>query len=268
MKKDHYKNVAEAFGRQSFQYDEDERDNNILLKMRAQVREEVLSFSKKGDHILEINAGTGMDAVYFAQKGYRVTATDLSEGMIARINAKVESYDLSSQINVLRSAFHELSDKVTGPFDLIFSNMGGLNCEQDLESVLNEFTVLLKPGGKALLVIMPKACPWEWLNILKGDFNRATRRFQRHGTKANVENIDFLTFYYGVRDIKKILPENFKMVKHIGLASTLPQPHAKDFPEKHPTLFKILASMDDRLRHHFPFNQWADHIIFKLKKTN
>ena len=31
--------------------------------------------------ILELNAGTGTDAVWFAERGYRVHATDIAEGM-------------------------------------------------------------------------------------------------------------------------------------------------------------------------------------------
>ncbi len=75
-----------AFSKQSNIYEEYEKSNPILLWMRQQVYDVVLSHLKKGDKILELNSGTGTDAIFFAKQGYDVTCTDLSDGMIEKIS--------------------------------------------------------------------------------------------------------------------------------------------------------------------------------------
>jgi len=49
-----------------------------------------LKYIPKGGNILELNAGTGVDAVFLAEQGYKVYATDISDVMINEIQAKVK----------------------------------------------------------------------------------------------------------------------------------------------------------------------------------
>ena len=62
------KNVSEAFSRQSFLFDEIYEHNPITLLMREKVRNEVLTYISKGDKILELICGTGIDTVFFCEK--------------------------------------------------------------------------------------------------------------------------------------------------------------------------------------------------------
>jgi ubiquinone/menaquinone biosynthesis C-methylase UbiE len=61
---EHWINIAEAFSRKSFQYDDFGNDHQNLEYMRHTVRTHVLKYLKPGDRILEINAGTGDDALF------------------------------------------------------------------------------------------------------------------------------------------------------------------------------------------------------------
>ncbi len=70
MSENYFKNVEEAFSRQSSGYDDYELLHLTLRFMREEVRNHVLNFLREGDKILEINAGTGTDAVFFAQHGF------------------------------------------------------------------------------------------------------------------------------------------------------------------------------------------------------
>jgi ubiquinone/menaquinone biosynthesis C-methylase UbiE len=51
--------VREAFSRQAILYDRFEEENEVLKWMRSQVHRHTMSYLNPGDHILEINAGTG-----------------------------------------------------------------------------------------------------------------------------------------------------------------------------------------------------------------
>ena len=129
--------------------------------MREQVRNHALSYVQTGQRILELNAGTGIDAVFFANNGCRVHAIDISEGMLTRLRKKVDLLNLHDRITVQKCSLTELENINQSPFDFIFSNFGGLNCVPDLTLVTNSISRLLKPGGFVTIVIMPKICPWE-----------------------------------------------------------------------------------------------------------
>src|SRR5689334_8189888 len=127
--------VAFAFSKQSAIFDQLEEDNAILQWMRNQVHTHCLQFFKTGDHMLELNCGTGIDAVFFAERGMKVHATDISEGMLNELKKKIEEKKLSDMIAVQQCSFTELNNtlpvtsglRVTGEkkFDHIFSDFGG-----------------------------------------------------------------------------------------------------------------------------------------------
>lgn len=159
MSENYLENVKEVFSRQSLGYDDYESLHSILKFMRIEVRNHVMNFLRKGDRILEINAGTGTDAVFFAQNGFNVHATDISGGMISLLKYKVNRYGLNNLISLQQCSFTEL-DKISGrPFDYIFSNFGGLNCLPDLLKATKFFPNLLNKKGRVTLVLMPPVCP-------------------------------------------------------------------------------------------------------------
>jgi ubiquinone/menaquinone biosynthesis C-methylase UbiE len=267
-----FESVIEAFSRQSIHYDLYEEDHLTLRWMRKQVREHLLSFLNPNDMILEINAGTGLDAVFFAKKGWRIHATDISEGMIEQMKLKVSSLSLMDKVTIQQCSFTELSEIKAGPFDHIFSNFGGLNCLQDLNEAIIFFPSLLKEGGKVTIVIMPPVCPWEISLALKGKFNAAFRRLSRKGTSAHIEGIYFICYYHSVSSALKALGKNFKKRSLRGLCSFTPPPYMKSFPVKFPQTFRFLNKLDEKLSKFYPWNSFADHYIltveFKPNKKN
>ena len=64
--------VAAAFSQQAAVFDAIEAPNAILHWMRGRVRRHVLDLLPPGSHLLELNAGTGLDAAFFAGQGHRV----------------------------------------------------------------------------------------------------------------------------------------------------------------------------------------------------
>ena len=253
--------VSEAFSRQSEIFDKYEEQNEILKWMRYVTRTHVLRHLKNGDEILEINSGTGLDAVFFAGKGFKVHCTDISEGMLKKLRSKINNYNFSRLITWQQLSFTEL-DKLSGRvFDYLFSNFGGLNCSSDLKSVFIHFKKILKPQSKVTLVIIPPFCPWELALLLKGNFKTAFRRLRKNGVAANIEGVNFQTYYYSVSDVIKALGPDFRIVEVQGLASVSPPPYMINFPRKYPHLYKFLTKLDEKISGSFPFNRFADHFI-------
>ena len=90
---------------------------------------------RRGQRILELNCGTGIDAIHLARQGVRLTACDLSPRMIeiARESAVKAGVDTSIDFRVL--ANEEMSKLEGERFDGAFSNFAGLNCVEDLGAV-------------------------------------------------------------------------------------------------------------------------------------
>jgi ubiquinone/menaquinone biosynthesis C-methylase UbiE len=257
-------NISRAFSKQAPKFDEEDFSNPILQWMRARVRKHVHKYLEPADRILELNAGTGLDSVYFAQKGYPVHATDLSEQMVFNVENKIDRYQLAGNLTCQQLSFTNLQQITNGPFDYIFSNFGGLNCVNDLGKVSEGIKHVLTPGGYVTLVIMPPVCLWELATLLKGNFKQAFRRFRRGGNLAHLEGERFMVHYFTPRDIQNAFGPQFKTVAVEGLGTFCPPPHRKKFALEKPGLLKALTGIDEKLSSFYPFNTWADHFIITL----
>lgn len=242
----HSDSVNRAFSTQSTHYDIDDQSNYVIQDLRKQVYEHVANYMKPASRILELNAGTGIDAKYFASLGHSVLATDLSEGMVGQLRSKnLETLQLSyDRIN-------EIDEK----FDYVFSNFGGLNCIDDLNKVTTHLPGLLRSNGIVTFVVMPKVCPWELASF-------TLRRLKKGGAMAHIDGEYFRTWYFSLSDIRNAFGNRFELIESEGLAALSPPPHKTDLKS-----YKFLRRLDRTFNKLFPFNRWADHIIvtFRLK---
>jgi ubiquinone/menaquinone biosynthesis C-methylase UbiE len=261
-------NTADAFTDQSIIFDDLYSSNTIIQYKRERVRDHVLQYLSPKSHILELNSGTGEDAIFFSGEGHHVHATDISQGMQQRLMLKIEKHQLGGMIsNELCSytALDQLKNK--GPYDLIFSNFAGLNCTNELDKVLNSLSPLLKPNGFVTLVILPKFCLWETLLLFKGKFRTAFRRFfSSKGRTAHVEGNYFKCWYYNPSYITKRLKGQFDVLSIEGLCSIVPPSYIEGLAEKHPTVYSFLKNAEDKLKSRWPWKYIGDYYIISLRK--
>jgi ubiquinone/menaquinone biosynthesis C-methylase UbiE len=258
--------VQRAFSKQADHYDADDFANPILADWRLKVYHHLNYFMKSGSRVLELNAGTGIDAMHLVEAGHTVHATDVSPGMIQKISEKIQQSGRKERFTVQQCSFESLAAIQQEPFDYVFSNFGGLNCCKDLHVVTRQLPGLLKPGGYLTWVIMPPICPWEWLQILKGNGN-AFRRLRKEGVMAHLEGEHFLTYYHSLSDIQKSLGSRYQLMNKEGLGALSPPPSSMRFTLEHPMISGALKKMDRLACKHFPFNRWADHIIITFQFT-
>ncbi len=254
-----------AFSKQSVIFDELEQHNPIVKELRNRIRRHVLSLVRPEETLLELNAGTGLDAVAFAQNGVRVTATDIAEGMVQQMHRKVEKYGLGEYMQIRRCSFTDLDSFGESRFDHIFSNFGGLNCAENLAEVIQSLKPLLKPSGTVTLVIMPPVSIWEIFSLLRGNTN-AFRRLRKGGTMAHVEGEYFRVHYYSARYVVEAFDEGFERIELQGLSAIAPPPHAERFAVRFPRLYSVLARLDVMLAHLPIFRSCADHYCITLRK--
>lgn len=262
--------AQEAFSKQSFVFDEIYAQNQIVAYKRERTRFALTSLLKEGDRILELNAGTGQDALYFASKGFRVHATDISTGMLAQLKEKISASPLASNISTEQISFEALDQLADqGPYDAIFSNFGGLNCSKDLTPILQQMDTLLKPGAVAVLVVMPSFCLWETLLFFRGAFKLAFRRiFAKNGAKAHIEGVHFLCYYHQPKTLIKAAAPHLALLDFEGLCTIVPPSYIENFPQKFPRSFLFLKKLEARWKRLAPFNRIGDYYIIRFQKRN
>jgi SAM-dependent methyltransferase len=261
-KVDRWGAVNAAFSKQSVHFEAGDFSNPVLQEWRKRIYAHVNRFIKPNSRILELNAGTGIDAAYFSSQGHKVHATDLSAGMIAKLKEKEQAF--SKNITVQQVSFDQLN-LVDGKFDFVFSNFGGLNCIEDLQDVTKHLPRRLNEGAFVTCVVMPRISPWEWTWILKGKFGDAFRRLQKGGVVAHLEEEYFYTYYHSVGEVESSFGSLFQLLRSEALGVFSPPPAAQKFARRFPRITNFLSRIDHVLSNSFPFNRWGDHVIVTLK---
>jgi len=255
--------AAEAFSKQANAFDAIDAADTMIGWVRNRVRAQAIRHMRKGDRLLELNAGTGIDSAWFAEQGMLVTATDIAPGMVAQ--QVLKQAKSSSSWRTIQCSYLELDRLGEERFDHVFSNFGGLNCTDRLDLVLNAVARKLLPGGTCTLVIMPRICPWEMAAAFKGNFGLAFRRFERH-TNARIEGVDFPCHYYSSRYVRQQLGAPFEVIDQRGLSIFAPPPQRIRFLQRWPRLSNWLMNLDDRIATYPPFHSWGDHFVITLRK--
>ena len=260
--------AAEAFSSQSKIFDEIYSANKIIEYKRERVRNHLRKYIKPGDFILELNSGTGQDAIWLTQQDCKVHATDIARGMLEVLQQKIIKEGLETSVSSELCSFTQLNNlKLKGPYDMIFSNFAGLNCTGELDKVLASFSSLLKPNGIVTLVLLPKFCLWEFLLLFKGKFKTATRRFfSSKGRKARVEETYFKCWYYHPSFITERLNAEFKLLSIEGLCTIVPPSYIENFGDKYPKAFEFLKNKEDKLKSKWPWKFIGDYYIISMQK--
>ena len=143
-------------------YYENYREEDRITTNNAR-RIEFLTTIKKFDdllkgslNILDCAAGTGAYAFYLADKGHKLTATDITPRHIKIINAQLESKPYSMKTKVLDAT--DMSCFQDEMFDVVL-NMGPfyhLTKEESRKKCLSESLRVLKKGGYLITAYIPR----------------------------------------------------------------------------------------------------------------
>ncbi len=260
-----FSTIAEAFSLTAEKYDAFAVDHPHLDRLRGKVYRHLARFLSPGGRILELNSGTGIDAVHLAQQGYTVHATDIAPGMLQRLRTKVEDLGLDGRITIQECSFTNLDTVWGAPYDAVFSDLGGLNCLADLEPVVSALPAVLRPGGLVTWVLMPQVCLWELGLVFTGQFRLALRRLARGGTRAHLEGRYFPVYYFSPRRARAWFGADFKFLALEGLSVITPTAESKNLARQHPRTYRLLSWLDDRLATRPPWWGWGDFYILSLR---
>ena len=217
-------------------YDRVFSDSAIGRAQRKAVWNEMDRVFQPGQRILEINCGTGVDAVHLALRGIQVDACDSSSEMIAQARRRIEGFPgLPVRFQCLPAEeIDELdSDEL---YDGAFSNFSGLNCVSDLRSLTRSLSSRVRPGGKVIVCIFGKFCLWE-------------------------------VHYWSVRSLKRKLTPWFRLERRRGIGVVSPPTYAASLVARFPQLFRLAAKVDPLLGCCPGIRETADHVVLTFQRS-
>lgn len=257
--------VDAGFSRKAEVYDAYCEAHPVIRWARGLIRAEVLRRIPAGGALLELNAGTGSDAAYFVEHGLRVHATDIAAGMLDAIRAKAARVS-GVGFTVQQVSFTDLPQVTGGPYDLVFSNFGGLNCIPDLRVVTAALAGVLKPGGVVVFVVMPPFCLWELALLVRGHIRVAVRRWHPNGMLANVEGAGVRTWYHTPRTVRAAFGADYRLLHQQAISWFCPPSYMDRFPLRFPRLARGLMRADERLGASVPFRNGGDFILYTFQQ--
>lgn len=224
-----------------------------------------------GLEILELNCGTGEDAMMFGEKGFNIIATDVSEEMLKITQQKIQQYSLQSRITshyLDLDTFDETS--FSKKFNLVFSNFGGLNCidPEAMKKLLRKLPSILAPGGRFVAIIMSRSCLWEMMYfLLKFQFTNIFRRSTRSYVIANLNGANVKTWYYSPAQIKRWSAHTFQYITSRPIGIALPPSYLENFFRRRSRWLNFLNRIETRLSGFSFLAPLADHYIIDLRVT-
>lgn len=105
--------------------------------------------STRGLKVLEIGCGLGTDGAQFARAGADYTGIDLTERSIELGRKRFELSGLKGEFRVADAEKLDFADET---FDVVYSH-GVLHHTPDIEAAVREIRRVLKPGGRAIVML-------------------------------------------------------------------------------------------------------------------
>lgn len=257
-------------------YDQTFTFSRIGRAQREAVIREMDSVFRSGQRVLEINCGTGVDALHLATRGVEVLACDVAPLMIGvarqrankarmegHLRAPIEFRVLSTErIGVLRD------ESFTTQFDGALSNFAGLNCVAELSAAAGDLAMLLKPGARAVLCLFGRLCAWEVLWYLgHGNPAKAFRRFRPGNSRVKLAEAAAVPVrYFSVRELCHRFSPYFRLERWKGVGVAVPPSYMEPWAQRFPKLLNLAAHADLWLGRCPLMRAMADHVLLTFER--
>lgn len=259
-----------AFDEVAETYDASFTNSPIGSAQRKAVWKEIDRTFTAGQQVLEINCGTGVDALHLAARGVHVTACDSAPRMIAVARRRADPGAVSATINFRVLANEQIGIlKCEGPFDGILSNFSGLNCTADLSVLAGDLAQMVKVRSKMVLCLFGRFCAWEvfWY-LSRGNTRKAVRRLMSGRQSAALSaGSEIKVWYHSVRQLKKAFIPHFRLLAWKGVGVTVPPSYLDFLAAGYPRLFRFASEIDPWLGECPGFRAMADHMLLVFERT-
>lgn len=221
-----------------------------------------------GAHILELNCGTGEDALFLARHDISVVACDGSQAMILTARKRMEEEDPDAAIQFELLPTEDLAQLHPGRlFDGVLSNFSGLNCVSSLDPVVWDLASLVKAGASVLICLSTRFCLAETLWFLfHGDFRKA---FRRTGGVAfvRVSGLMVRVHYPTLREVRESFSPWFRLRSCTGIGVAVPPSYLEPAIRKYPRLLGLFRWIDKRISHLPLLRIMGDHMLLHFERV-
>ncbi|HUY12566.1 MAG TPA: class I SAM-dependent methyltransferase [Terriglobia bacterium] len=263
--------ASKAFDEIAEIYDASFTNSATGSAQRKAVWKEIDRTFTAGQRVLEINCGTGVDALHLAARGVHVTACDSAPRMIAVARQRADRAATSATVNFRVLANERIGTlQCEGPFEGVFSNFSGLNCVPDLSLLGDDLAQLLNERGRMVLCLFGRLCVWEvfWY-LSRGNIRKAVRRFMPGGRSAALSAAaETPLWYHSVRKLKKTFASHFRLLGWRGVGVTVPPSYLDFLAASYPHLFRLASEIDPWLGDCPGFRAMADHMLLTFERTS
>jgi SAM-dependent methyltransferase len=240
-----------------------------VAAQRRAVRRALLSVLPPGSHVLELGGGTGNDAAWLAERGFKLLLTDASPKMVDLARTKLQPLGSCAEVAAAEE-FEQFAARHLEAggqlFDGAFSNFAPLNCVEDISPVARGLARLIKPGGSVLLVIFGILGPGDILvEMLRGRPGQMFRRFRRGAIPAQLDGRHFTVTYHRARAMTRAMWPWFRPAKKVGIGIFVPPSAAEPWISRHQRLLALLEVLD-RIAER-PLALFGDHILYQFERT-
>lgn len=257
-----------AFDKAALTYDEEFDRLPATRRLRRTVWEIYHKYFHPGDTLLELNCGTGTDAIELASNGMRILATDASAEMVALTRRKIHGTALHSLITPMQLPFQQLRVLSDRRFDGAYSNFGGLNCTSKLEMVATDLSALVKPGKYVVICLLSHFSLWETASFLiRGKWKKAFRRQEPLGQLADMKGEKVWVRYYSPEQVKRLFSPFFVLVEMRGLNILSPPPSSLLAHRMLGRGVRVLEALDKSIPTNFRIQAWGDHVVYVFRRA-
>ena len=262
-----YRGSRTAFDAAAATYDHEFESLNATKRIRRIIWSIYYRHFRPADSLLELNCGTGTDALELASNGMYVLATDSSVEMIGVLRRKLMGTALNAFVFPMQIPFSRLKVLYGRQFDGIYSNFGGLNCTSQLHQVAYDLAMLVKPGRSIVLCIMSNFSLWETLAFLvRGRWRKAFRRSAHDGVLAKVNGERVWVHYYSPDQVKKMFASHFDFVELHGINIFSPPPTSRTAYRLLGKFNRILEKLDEWIPANSSLHGYGDHFVIVFRR--
>jgi SAM-dependent methyltransferase len=260
--------AALAFDHLATDYDAVFTYSSVGCAQRAAVWECAKNIFTPRSRLLELNCGTGEDAIYFAQQGFNLASCDISPAMISQARQKARQTPAGDRIRFYVHATENIGElPERHPFSGAFSNFSGLNCVKDLDGLAASLAPRLLPGSPLLFCFSTRYCLWEiaW-HLLRGDLTRCKRRWSGYH-ETTLGNTILPIYYPTCKEIGRSFARSFRLIAVYGIGITVPPSYVEPWIAKHPGLLQAFRRIDSAICRLPMINNLGDHMLLHLERV-
>lgn len=193
---------------------------------RAAFRQFVADEVPAGSTLLDFGCGTGLDAAWYAERGYRIAVYDNSAGMLAQLRTRCADEISSGTVVPIETSYEDfLSGADASPaVDAVVANFAVLNQIQEPSHLFFALEKRLRTGGRVIVSVLN---PFYWRDVRHRIWWKHYWESRGLGLIRSCGS-DVDTFRHFISKMKRAVRPGFRCVKQASVRALVRQVDLED----------------------------------------